>query len=170
MAHAGEQVVLNLKVQASDIPGKEPAVIGKIRGSMQLVYSPTVIHFSLRIREGIRRAINHVRRLKNNSEDESGYIMHDQEADEDLPPGHAENEGRDHENVRHIDGFRKDKHRPLSYNIGLLFFYKTILLIFDANSLAVLQNTPCPVSVSFSSTISSSDGQTRTVFLSLMKS
>src|SRR5690606_10787493 len=105
MAHARKEMVLNLEVQASHIPGEETTVVGEIGCGIQLMYCPAVVHFSISIGNGILGAVNNVRRLKDYRQNESRYVVHDEESDHYLPPCNRKHDHRNDKNVKGVYRF-----------------------------------------------------------------
>src|SRR5687767_3307206 len=105
MANIRKQMVLNLKVQSSDVPGKQRAVIGKISGRVKLMNSPAVIHFSIFIRHREFGAVNDVSWLKNDRQDKTGDVVHSHKPNEPLPPRDRHYHHWDHKYIPNVNNF-----------------------------------------------------------------
>lgn len=81
-----KQVVLNLKVKSAYIPRKPLASVAEICRGHQLMDGPIVFEYVRFVGQGELRAVNNMRWLKNYGKRESGEIMHDENADQNLPP------------------------------------------------------------------------------------
>src|SRR5688500_11257251 len=105
MANIRKQVMLNLKIQTANVPVKNTVIVSKVSGGMKLVNCPVFFHFALVIRHGIFRAINHVCGLKNNGQNKTTNIMHDDKPDQYLPPCQRKDHSRKHHDVKDIKYF-----------------------------------------------------------------
>ena len=81
-----EEVVLDLVVQAADVPGQEPVRRREIGGRFHLVHHPRAAHGALAVRHRMVGLLDDVRELEHHSQDGSGGQVHHEEADHELPP------------------------------------------------------------------------------------
>src|SRR5438045_321650 len=93
-AHFGEEMMLDLIVEAADVPGEETVLWGEIGCRHHLVDKPGVFHGALCIGLRVVGAFDHMGEL----EDETKYAArsegHGEIADQKLPPVNAEDDER----------------------------------------------------------------------------
>src|SRR5688572_11790117 len=87
MTDIWEQVMLNLKIKSTNVPREPTAVIAEIGSGQQLVNGPVVLQRIIFVWQRKFGSFNDVSRLKNNSQDKTCDVMHDENANQDLPPG-----------------------------------------------------------------------------------
>ena len=97
MADMGENVVLNLEIQAAEQKSDEPALDGKIRCGCQLVFKKTVVDLPLFIGKGERDVLDDVGELEDGCHSEAGSSEEAEVSKQDGPGGKGKNEGRDHQ-------------------------------------------------------------------------
>src|SRR5687768_1066061 len=105
VANIWEQVMLYLEIQTADIPVKDTVIVSKIGSSQKLMDSPAVFHFTFFVRHRIFSAIDHVGRLKNNCQDETTYVVHDNKTENSLPPCNGKDDSRQDHDVANIKYF-----------------------------------------------------------------
>src|SRR5687768_18534288 len=111
-----KKVVFDLEIQATHIPGEPPALIAEVGRGVQLVYSPVVFQGVVRIRKGKFCSVDDVRWLKDDREDKSCHVMHQQNSNQHLPPEQRGQQKRDEVNISHIRQLRNDQYHPLTNN------------------------------------------------------
>jgi hypothetical protein len=106
VADIWKQVMFDLEIQTSNVPGKPFAVVPKIGRGQQLMYGPVIFKRSAFIRQRKLRALDNMSRLKYNGKDKSSDVMHRDQSDEDLPPKQGcQNQGYD-ESIADVDYLR----------------------------------------------------------------
>ncbi len=81
---------------------RPPAAIAKVGGRQRLMYCPVILKTAVFIKHRIGCSFDYVCRLENNSENKPGKIMHDKDANQDLPPCERRYQQRNYKDVGHI--------------------------------------------------------------------
>ena len=102
-AHLGEKVVLDLEIQSTDVPAEQPVGAREVGGGLHFVHEPRIFHGLLLLGCELHRPLNDVRELKHEAQDQTRRDVHRQEADEELPPRHIEDQQRNHNHEGVVD-------------------------------------------------------------------
>src|SRR5205085_10291441 len=100
---------------------------------------PAVFHFTVRVWHRVLCSINNMRRLKYDSENEACHIVHDHNAQQNLPPGDIHHNQGNKKYVAEIQNFSGNQYQPLCANISFLLFYKSLALVFN-NATEIFEN------------------------------
>lgn len=88
MADAAKEVMLNLKIEAAHIPGRQGVMRGKVGGCFHFMYGPGLRHESSTPVRGRKvTGLHGMRQLKNDGERQAGKQMRPDKRHEHMGPG-----------------------------------------------------------------------------------
>ena len=103
-----EQVMLDLVVEAANVPGEQPILVGEVRCRAQLVGNPGVVHRAVRRRYWEGRTLDDVCERKHGAKDQASGEVHGQVPDQNLPPRDSEDEEGNEEGPGIVDGLEAE--------------------------------------------------------------
>lgn len=122
MADFRKEVVFDLEIQASQVPGRKWVIRGKICGCFDLMNGPLILHDSgIGVRFGEVIAFNRVGQLKNQGNRKSDYEMNCEEDGQNLQRG-VEQQG-DNQYICKEDQFPKKEAPDLRLSRFLEFVF-----------------------------------------------
>ena len=105
VAHLGEEVVLDLVVQAATEPSQHTAAGSKVGGCAQLMGKRVNIQHGALHSGGVVVLLQNVGRLKNHRQNESRNKLHHHPSGKDLQPMQSTEPHGQHKHVREVGRF-----------------------------------------------------------------
>lgn len=126
--YLGEEVMLNLIVQPTDVPRKWQVLLREVRSRTHFVNDPGLLHLPVNIRGWILRTFDNMGKLKNDTKDNAGREVHRHETNQELPPCDIQNQQWEHDGIEVAEQFGGEENRYLLRRMNLVGVRPNILL------------------------------------------
>ena len=103
MTDMGENMVLDLEIQATEQESDEPALDGKVRRCSQLMFKKTIVDLPFFVRKGEGDVLDDVGKLEDDRHREAGSSHETQVPEENSPGRIGKDERRDHQEQGDMD-------------------------------------------------------------------
>src|SRR5687767_1115960 len=116
-----KQVMFNLEIETTGVPGQEKIFSCKIRSGSQLMNGPFIFYNPVCIRQRLFCSFHYMRHLKNGTHNNSGCYMHGAKTKQNLPPGEIGKNQRQRKDDGEIEYFGCNQFNQLNRRLVPLF-------------------------------------------------